>query len=321
MIGTGYGSDVHIPAFLKTEGYSITGICDSGTGSAKKVKERFNLNCDIYKNAMDLIASKNTDLVDIVSPPSTHSNFLKEALKHEKNVICEKPCGLSFNEVKDIDFENKNLICVIGYQYRFERLMRILKHHCDSNFLGEINRIDVNWHFKIKKKKCWKQNNNNGGGIVDDVLCHVIDYLLLFFGRKILNPQRLNFEGFIKNQNCNIIFTYNDSILSKVIIDRDSTFFPSQQILINGKKKNAELIYYSPFNYFSKKLEIFKNQKLIKIYTPNINNTFNLSDDRIESFSHLLKKFIKKKKRYKLCCLEDGKKIRMILDEINKKLK
>ena len=78
VIGTGYGGMVHIPAFIKTQGYTVSGICDSGTGSAKKVKEKFNLDCEIYKNAHELISSKNIDLIDISSPPETHFSFLKK---------------------------------------------------------------------------------------------------------------------------------------------------------------------------------------------------------------------------------------------------
>ena len=125
IIGVGFSSKVYIPVFLQKKKFIITGICDGGSEKAKKIIKKYNLNCEYFTAAEDLISSKKNNLICVVSPPETHHNFVKLIVDQNKNFICEKPLGLKkFSEKKIITSDTLN---IVNYHYRFEKFILFLK--------------------------------------------------------------------------------------------------------------------------------------------------------------------------------------------------
>ena len=49
----------------------------------------------------ELYTDKNVDIIYISTPHNTHIQFLREALKHGKHVICEKSITLNSEELEE----------------------------------------------------------------------------------------------------------------------------------------------------------------------------------------------------------------------------
>ncbi len=94
FIGTGFAARIHAEAYkqiphIKVE---ITGVASRNLDGATKFCEEFKLDPRLINtDSIEMIHSVDADIIDIVTPTHTHSQYALEAAKAGKNIICEKP--------------------------------------------------------------------------------------------------------------------------------------------------------------------------------------------------------------------------------------
>ncbi len=99
VVGSGLiAGKKHIPAFQrlrhKTE---LVAICDLNLAAAKEVAARFGIP-RTYSNIAEMLHSEKPDLVDICTPPQTHTRLAVEAMRHGSHVLIEKPMALTSHD-------------------------------------------------------------------------------------------------------------------------------------------------------------------------------------------------------------------------------
>ena len=103
VIGSGLiAGKKHIPAFQrlrhKTE---LVAICDLNLAAAKDVAVRFGIP-SAYSDVAEMLRSEKPDLVDICTPPQTHTRLAVEAMRHGCHVLIEKPMALTVADCDEI---------------------------------------------------------------------------------------------------------------------------------------------------------------------------------------------------------------------------
>ena len=153
-------------------------------GIASKSNFSSNQKIKTFKNYNDLINSSNIDALYISTLNNTHKDLVLNSINQNKKILCEKPLGLNFKEVKEIyDLINgKKNIFFEAVAYRSHpqtsKLLEILK---DKSF-GQIKKIEANFGFKVKriKKDSRLFNKYLGGGSILDLGCYPISFFTLF---------------------------------------------------------------------------------------------------------------------------------------------
>jgi len=280
IIGLNFGGNVHVPAYLMSKDFEITGLYENGSGKSELLKKKFLLNCKIYKDLDKMIKSKRNNLIDVCSPTYTHSNYLKKILNEKKNVICEKPMGKNFSEINGIamKFRKEKLLNIINYEFRYEPLMNQLKKYIKFN--NKIKKIKIDWLIKSKKNIGWKTDVSKGGGVVNELLSHVIDYIFYLFDltdKKSLICVNKN----ISINDCNLILKIKKIKIEINIIRSLHIRSSKHSIHIENNNSSADLIYFHPFSSHDKILTLksSKKKKDIKIVEEK-----KVKDDRILSF-------------------------------------
>ena len=166
-------------------------------GISSKTK---NINNDIFffKSYEDLFQSNEIDAIYISTLNNTHKNFVKEAFKYKKKILCEKPLGMNLDEVKelyDLFQSNKNdLIEAIAYRSHPQTfyILDLLK----DNEIGEVKKIESNFGFKVKKirKESRLFNKELGGGSILDLGCYPISFFNLFTKDKKIEVTQSKFN-------------------------------------------------------------------------------------------------------------------------------
>ncbi len=182
IIGAGYGLTSLLPVLEFLPDFQVIclatkrGISQKSTFGGSKSSKIY------YTTPKKLIQSVNIDLVLIASPPSTHEEYAIAAIAAGKHVYCEKPVGLGLNSTRRIlqASNQTKKICTVGYQFRYDPMIRWLKNQILSDELGEIIRVGIHWEtsgaFKTPEAS-WRNNLNLGGGVIRDFGSHVFDYL------------------------------------------------------------------------------------------------------------------------------------------------
>ena len=109
FIGTGFAARIHAEAYKQIPNMKIeiTGVTSRNIDGAKKFCDEFKINPKLINtDSIDLIRSVDADIIDIVTPTHTHSQFAKEAAKAGKHIICEKPLrvilGIQQSQLKSV---------------------------------------------------------------------------------------------------------------------------------------------------------------------------------------------------------------------------
>jgi predicted dehydrogenase len=96
LVGCGRNSKNHLRAYILTPEVRIVAVCDLEETKARERAWEFGVEhvYTDYEAMLDL----DLDLVDIVTPTSTHSDLAMRALESGHNVLVEKPMALTSRE-------------------------------------------------------------------------------------------------------------------------------------------------------------------------------------------------------------------------------
>ena len=70
IIGAGVIADFHARAINDIASARVAGFCDSGSGRAKKLAQKYG--CRAFENYLEMINSNQVDLVAIATPSGFH---------------------------------------------------------------------------------------------------------------------------------------------------------------------------------------------------------------------------------------------------------
>lgn len=167
-----------IPALQQAENAKIVAIA-SNSGKAKSVADRFDI-FKHYHRYQDLLNDPEIEIVYIPLPNSLHAEWVKEAAKSGKHVLCEKPAALTAEQTREmiqVCEENQVLwMEAIMYQFhpQYQRVLSII----DSGKIGEIKMIRSSFSFVLQQLEGnFRMSKEMGGGSLYDIGCYCIHAL------------------------------------------------------------------------------------------------------------------------------------------------
>ncbi len=131
------------------------------------------------------------DAAFICNPSNMHASTAKWCIKRNIPVFIEKPAATNIkdlNLIKKLVKSKKKVINVVGYQLRFNPIIRFIKKYCfDQKKLGQVYNCEIfhgehvdNFHSYESYKDSYTSQKKLGGGVALTQI-HEIDYLNYFF--------------------------------------------------------------------------------------------------------------------------------------------
>ena len=162
MIGIGIqGRTALIPQFLKQKNVKITAVCDCDkvrVADAKKRVDEFykDTACKAYADFRDVLNDPTIDAVCIATPDHWHAYISVEAMKHGKDVYCEKPLTFSIDEARKVIAAQKKYDRVFqtGSMQRSWNKISEFRTACmivRNGLIGDLKFVDANYGIGGKK--------------------------------------------------------------------------------------------------------------------------------------------------------------------------
>ena len=310
IIGKNFGYKLIFNVIQRVKEFNTIAFCFKNPSNFKTVNK-----IKIYTDWKKMLSNKKINAVIISSPPETHLEIIKTAIKKKIHIFCEKPVTKSYKQVIQVTnlLKNKKLFHMVNYEFPKIAAFKFFK----KNILKKIyiKKIQINWTIKIsqQKRSSWKNSHNRGGGIFYNYICHSIYYLEDLFGDFVIekldknrkkNPTSIKIK--LRNIKKNFIIYVNFKILSL-----KSRQKPIHRIKIFSKKNNFEL--FSKTESLSDQFILKKSSKVI--FKP-INDK---KDFRFYPVFTNLKNFQKSINEKKLLKPNffDAKKIHFIINELS----
>ena len=200
---SGYG--IHLDAFKRRTDFVVGGVADPDAARATEVGSEFS--CPVYADITQLLQDDSLDLIVVASPNRFHAPHAVLALQAGKNVVCEKPFGLTVSDVdamvsaRDAAAEKAGRPIILSpfQNRRFERLFQLVREIIKSGKLGQVTHIRMANH-GFTRRWDWQTLRHTGGGQLNNNGPHAIDQALVFLSDLgVTDPNDIEVWGDLRN--------------------------------------------------------------------------------------------------------------------------
>ena len=186
IVGLGNMAQKFAHSVKETDNAKLIAISSLNNERLKSFKENFEIDKNfVFDNYNDLISCSEVDAVYIATVNNSHVKLIKMCAENKKNILCEKPIALNFQEAKDAaDYINKyNVIFYEALAYYSHGQTKNLIGLINEKKLGKIISINSTFGFKVKRinPKSRIFDKSLGGGSILDIGCYPLSLLNLFF--------------------------------------------------------------------------------------------------------------------------------------------
>ena len=199
IIGAGEISKRHLAAFQASGEANVAAICDLNEALAKARAAEYGIE-QVYADYHEMLADPTIDAVSIVTPTFTHATIVKDALYAGKDVLCEKPPALTYEEALANEQAAKETgkLLMYGLVCRYHPMYDLVKSYVDNGTLGEIYYAEAYRMQRCSKIGGWFcDKTKSGGGELMDAAIHQLDLLLYYMGY----PKVKSIRGFTSDVN------------------------------------------------------------------------------------------------------------------------
>lgn len=188
VIGLGFGSQVHVPAFRQDPRCRVAAIAGHSVEKAARLANQLSIDsshCD-WRSVVD---DRKIEAVSIAVPPSQQPGVAQAALEAGKHVFCEKPLAPSAGEAAGL-FEAataKQIVHAVDFIFPELPLWIRARELISGSKLGEIRHAVLDWRVETyaskTKEQSWKNDSSQGGGVLNNFVSHAVHNIEWFFGK------------------------------------------------------------------------------------------------------------------------------------------
>jgi predicted dehydrogenase len=178
----GIANGKHLPSLKHMNEVEVVAFCDLIEERAVKAAKNYGTaSAKVFIDYQELL-QEDLDMVYVCTPNRSHCHITVDALLAGKNVLCEKPMAINYQEAQAmLDAAKKSgKLLTIGYNNRYRPDSQYLKKECEDGVLGDIyfakavairRRAVPTWGVFLNEYE-------QGGGPLIDIGTHALDLTL-----------------------------------------------------------------------------------------------------------------------------------------------
>jgi scyllo-inositol 2-dehydrogenase (NADP+) len=185
IVGFGMGARVfHAPLISSVNGLELAAVVERTTGNAA---QRYP-HITTYRSLDALLADSSLDLIVVSTPSGTHFEIARQILDAGKNVIVDKPMSVTSAEIAQlIQLAAARHVFLIPFHNRrwdsdFQTIQKLLHESSLGRLVFLESRFD-RWRIALPTARLWKEDPSLGGGVLLDLGTHLVDQVLVLFGK------------------------------------------------------------------------------------------------------------------------------------------
>lgn len=167
----GLGSIAHkFASELLLEKEEVYAVASRSLDKAKEFASQYQ--CSHYYGSYDeILEDENIDIIYVATPHNSHAEITLKALEKNKNVLCEKPFGLDYDEVlKMIELaKKKKKFLMEAFWTRFNPTFLEIYKKIQNGDIGEVKYIHADFAFpaNMNVKNRLSDRSLGGGSLMD----------------------------------------------------------------------------------------------------------------------------------------------------------
>lgn len=262
VAGAGHLGKIHLKLLQQSSRYNLVGFFDSNPETANFAKE---LGYQYFDNLQELLDS--VDMLDIVTPTTSHFEIAKKAIENKKHIFVEKPITQTIEEAKTINEMAKEygVLGQVGHVERFNPAFQAVSKFIDNPKFIEIHRL--------------AEFNPRGTDVpvVLDLMIHDLDIILSLIDSEVEE---------IRSSGVSVISETPDIANARIQFKNGCVVnITTSRISMKNMRKTRifQRDAYISIDFLEKKSEIIRMEDVV--------------DDNIEEYSMILENAENKKKK------------------------
>ena len=184
--GAGWVSTQHIAAFQRNPHTEVVAICSKSLEGARKRANEFGLtDLGVYNDLSKALEQPEVDIVAICTPQHLHCENVVMAARAGKQLVIEKPVGISLDELRQIRsaVRDAGVKTVVSFVLRWNPLFRMLKTMICDDLIGRPFYVEADY---LSHNGSWWSGWNDARTLEHGVSallvggCHAVDALRWF---------------------------------------------------------------------------------------------------------------------------------------------
>jgi predicted dehydrogenase len=183
IVGCGKIAERHLNAYRGMEDVEVT-VTDI-VPRGREVAAAYGAHW--HDRPEELIRAGEIDAIDVCTPTPSHAGFILDALDAGRHVFCEKPLARDLEEARLIRDRaaRSDRVVMVGYLYRFHPAFELVRDLLAGDVLGEVHLASLRLGGR-GSHKAWKHRSETGGGAGNEMLVHMLDLALWYFGEPVM---------------------------------------------------------------------------------------------------------------------------------------
>jgi predicted dehydrogenase len=210
VVGVGYLGKFHAQKYARMEHVRLVGVADIDRSRAQDVAA--GVGCQALTDYRDFFGG--IDAVSIVVPTEAHYAVGLEFLKHDVDVLIEKPMTTSLEQADELidAAASRGRILQVGHLERFNPAVAALKDIVDHPMFIEAHRLSI---FKARSTDV---------SVVLDLMIHDIDIIVSIVGSEIQSLHAAGAPVICKHADiANVRLQFKNGCVANVTASRIST--------------------------------------------------------------------------------------------------
>lgn len=195
-----------------------------------------------YEHAEEVIFHPHLDAVLIASPANLHVEQIKAASEADKAIFCEKPIGLSEEEILDAlnTVQTNNTLLQLGFNRRFDPNFAYLQKQVQDGEIGAVHIVKIT----SRDPECpTKEYCESSGGMFMDMSIHDFDMARFLTQSEVVEVYatgavliNLDFEALHDVDTAIIQMRFANGALGVIDNSRQAVYGYDQRIEVFGKE-------------------------------------------------------------------------------------
>ena len=183
IIGTGMMGHEHIRNIKLLDGTEVVAVSDPDLAMCRSAQDLAGPDCRSFLTHQEMLAQADVDALVIVAPNHLHYPILREVLRTDLPILCEKPLCVTDAQCAEVEAMQavRSAPLWVAMEYRYMPAIARLIDEVDKGTAGTIHMLSIREHrFPfLAKIGNWNRFQDQTGGTLVEKCCHFFDLMRL----------------------------------------------------------------------------------------------------------------------------------------------
>ncbi|QDU80605.1 putative oxidoreductase YhhX [Polystyrenella longa] len=241
QIGTGHGHASKIADYQASPEFEVVGVAEPNERLKLQAMSSGKYDGIEWMSVDQILTNKDIQVIGVETKVADLLDTAEKCIAAGKHIHLDKPAGTSLPQFERLlnEAASKHLVVQMGYMYRYNPAVKMLKTFIEKGLLGEIFEIHTVMS-KVLTEGSRKQLAEFKGGMMLELGCHLIDLVVDIMGEPekvtpFLQHSSQEFDDGL-NDNTLAVFEYPQALVSIKSAGLEVDGFQRRHFVVCGTK-------------------------------------------------------------------------------------